>query len=628
MTNETFSDIPISPTTVRWPPIWQDHPEWGWDQKEYESLVEDLEWFKKCYEVVAVQGPQHWHAVLKNSKTEHLKQGAKSNLYFLCKHILGYKDLTPETHIRVCQFFVHKDSTKDIFEQDTQKRRLLLYPRAAFKSSIDIGDTVQYILNFPDIRIMIMTATRPLSVSFLDEVKNHFRKEKDRVPSLMNLLFPEFCLYEKEFGNEDEFICPARTKYWKEPTVFATSAETTTAGYHFEVFKGDDLVVKENAATDEQCSKVIKNYHLNRKMLLLGGFLDLIGTTYNPMDLHSLTLDAAPNLPQNESFKIICEPALKAKVGFESKDIKDLQEEECDLLFKEKLSFSELRQELHIDEESFQSQLMLNPRPKAFTTFDRPLLTSHTIPANQIPYNGPISQTWDFGFSKKKGRDYSTGSTAIWDDKGAMYIIDLMRERFKPTELAQAIVGMIKKWKYPAIIRIENVGGAKFLEPTIINEAAKTGDARIIDLVSKIDWFTPEQQKDAKRTRMASLHPWLVNNQLFFIAGLPYIETLYKEFELCLIAHHHDDIPDNISFHIPCAPRLRLSMQKESLKTWNPAEAAWNILFEEGSDAFGRIGGSAPTAQPLLAKFLDEENKKGQGPTDEFPSMLGAGLVG
>src|SRR6185437_6584106 len=101
-------------------------------------------------------------------------------------------------------------------------------------------------------------------------------------------------------------------------------------------------------------------------------------------------------------------------------------EEGCDLLFPEHLTWSFLMNEFSKDEASFEGQYNQNPRPASRTTFDLPLLMRHTVPFNQLPVSGPISQTWDFAFSKKKGRDYSTGSTAIWNDKASFYVLDMV----------------------------------------------------------------------------------------------------------------------------------------------------------------------------------------------------------
>ena len=574
---------------------------------------------------------------------KEVRRRAKADLFFLTKYFIGYGDkknelITEDTHRRVCNLFVKKDDRHEIAEQDDRKERLLLYPRGGLKSTIDIHDAVQWILSFPDIRILFLTAAKDLAIGFLDDLKTCFLVKLD-IPSFMNIFFSEFCLTEDAFQkmNMFEFLTPQRKIERKEPTVLASSIESTLSGFHFDVIKADDMVSNANSETEEQCKKVSKNFYINRKMLMPFGYLDYIGTRYHDMDHYGDLLDKNVGefkkengpcweLSENQStgFKVLVGKAWQPKPGFEGKPFLDLQENEVFLLFPEHLSFRFLRQEYARDEISAESQYQQNPRQRITTTFDKPLLTKCTVPFTQIPYNGPISITWDFAFSKKKGRDYSTASVAIHDERGRIFVVDLVRSRFQPTALAKAVVDLAMKWKYPFIIGIEDAAGSQFLAPTIMLEAQKTGDERVIAVCSKIDWFPPDQQKDAKQTRMAALHPWMVHDRLFFVNTLPYLEILYKEFEMCLVSHHHDDIPDVISQQPRYAQRFATMIDKKEIQTWSKEEAAWNLLFCDGTDPFGRIG-LGVTPPPVV---VSDEEPKAETPSEDLPPILGTGLYG
>ncbi|MDE2107202.1 MAG: hypothetical protein KGL39_58940, partial [Patescibacteria group bacterium] len=62
--------------------------------------------------------------------------------------------ITEEYYKVVCDLFVQKDKSKPLNEQSEIKTRLLLWPRSGMKSTIDHVDTIQWILNFPHIRIL------------------------------------------------------------------------------------------------------------------------------------------------------------------------------------------------------------------------------------------------------------------------------------------------------------------------------------------------------------------------------------------------------------------------------------------------------------------------------------------
>jgi predicted phage terminase large subunit-like protein len=570
-----------------------------------------------------------------------VRRRAKADLYFFFKYFIGFEEkkndlVVDRVHRPVCDLFVKKDDSKPIGEQDWRKDRLLLYPRGSFKSIIDVADAAQWILNFPNITILFMTASKPLAVGFLDGLKTHFVIKQNN-PSFMNLFFSKFCVDENKLDNAYQFYSPQRTFDRKEPTVMASSIESTLSGFHFEVMKVDDVVSNINSENELQLRKTIKQFHLNRKMLMLFGYLDIIGTRYDDMDLYgeaieknvgnvvSTKLSPCQEIIDNQDngFRILIGKGVVLKPGFEEKTYVEAGEEGCDLLFPEYLSYPRLMKEWRIDEVSFEGQINNTPRQKTFTTFDRPLLLRHTVPFTALPLSGPISITWDFAFSKQKGRDYSTACVAIYNDKGQMFIIDLIRDRFKANDLAEAVVKLAEKWR-PQVVGIEDCSGSRFLEPAIIDHARKNGSPDVMAVCAGIDWFAPDGQKDAKRIRMSALHPWLVNDRLFFVSHLPYLEVLYKEFELCLSNHHHDDIPDVISQQPRYAPRLQQMIEKNEIPTLSREDAAYNILFES-ADCFGRIG-MGWIHQPLTPPMEDDVATESQMPGLE--NILGAGLIG
>jgi phage terminase large subunit-like protein len=547
-----------------------------------------------------------------------VRRRSKSDLYFLSRYILWetnpesagkeFKDnfICEHVHRRLCDMFVKKDDHKSIAEQDLLcKERMVLYPRGSGKSTVDVYDTVQWILNFPNIRILFLTAADDLAVGFVDETKGHF-VELLYEKSLMNLFFPEFCITEKELAAEArlEFTCPVwrrQGKVRRERTVMSASITATMSGFHFEVIKGDDVISNRNSENEEQCKKVIQRINLSvRKMLRPYGYFDAIGTRYADEDYYGDVIEK--NVGELRTTSGPCweridniTTGLKILIGraWELRpDVvrqletgvltnKDLSAEHYNLLFPESLTYSFLRQEQIRDELSFEGQYNQNPRPASTTPFPRSLLLKSTVSFQDMPFRGPISQTWDFAFSKKKGRDYSTASCAVWNEKGQCFITDLIRGRFLHNDLAKAVVDFAMKWR-PFVIGIEDAGGSKFLEPAIIAEAQRTGQPQVIAVCGKIDWVTPDNQKDSKKMRMATLHPWLMNDRLKFAAYLPHLEALYSEFERCLHSAHHDDIPDVISRQPKYAPAMANLIRAGDIQTGTRADAAWHMMFEEG----------------------------------------------
>jgi len=581
---------------------------------------------------------------------QEVRRRAKCDLFFLAKYVIGYDNqknelLLERVHRRVCDLFVQKMDSKSIAEQDERKERLLLYPRGCFKSTLNGIDAVQWVLNFPNIRILFMTADTDLAETFLKEFKSRFIIKES--PSFMNIFFPEFCVEDTKLalGNVSSFTTPARTnKDISEPTVTASSIDSTLSGHHYDVLKSDDVISNRNSGSDDLLLKLYKNFYINKKTLMPYGYLDIIGTRYHTLDLYGRILEnnvgELVHLKDEESgllpsweyienkdsgLQIVIGRAIVPKAGV-LKDIKELLEEEAILLFPEYLTFKKLRKEWHENEPASEGQYNQNPRPKSTITFDLPLLHRQTIDHTKIPYSGPITITWDFAFSKKKGRDYSTGVVVRWNDKGHAFIIDLVRDKFSPTDLAKAVVKLAKDWR-PQIIGIEKAAGSELLEPAIISESIKTGIPEVMSVCGKIDWIKTDNQKDAKAIRMASLHPWLVDNRMFFANFLPYLDVLYNEFQDCMVSHHHEDIPDVISQQPRYAPRINQLIEEKTLSSYSAEDASFNLLFIPGSDAFGNIGFANPQA-PIAVPVQVEQGPRAESAYEDAPAILGSGLFG
>jgi phage terminase large subunit-like protein len=590
--------------------------------------------------------------------SKEVRRRSRADLFWIVKYFtwgtnpagidkpISENKVTKEEYQMVCDFFVKKNNAKTIAEQDAYKNRLLLYPRGSMKSTLDVCDAVQWILNFPEIRILFLTGVDDLAIGFVDELKGHF-VAKDGENTLMSLFFPEFCVSERIMnkGNQFEFTCPvwtAKNVHRKEPTVLASSVGSTKSGLHFELIKADDAVCDRNSESAEQCQAISKKLFLAKKLLRPGDYyFDYIGTRYADEDHYGVLLEKnvgdvrtvtrpcweySENLTTSTKIlvgrAVVIKPDVLRQLKIAGKTIsyKEAGPDGCDLLLPKLMPYSWLLREYGENEETFEGQLNQNPRSAVFSIFERDRLIQNTIPFTELPARGPVSQTWDFAFSKKKGRDYCTASSAIWNDRGQCFIHDLIRHRFMPSDLAKAVVDFALKYR-PFIVAIENAGGSRFLEPTILSEADKTRDPYIMSLCRRIDWITADTQKDAKKIRMAALQPWLLDGKLKFAAHLPFLGVLYDEFEKCMGSSHHDDIPDVISRQLKYAPAMQQAIIKNEIQTWNKVEAGWKMLFEEGFQS--PFGGFLLINNPETGQ-LEWVTEPIRSPITETPDMFGS----
>lgn len=626
-----------------------------------------------------------------NPLVEEVRRRCERELWFLGKYFLWDTDVfgvgrpieenfvKEDVHRRICDMFVRKDKTKSIGEQDWRKDRLILYPRGTGKSAWDRYDVVQWILNFPDIRILYLTATLPLAQGFVGETKGHFIIDDDS-PSLMNLYFPEFCFTAKSSGDASELICPAAA--WvkkgldrKEKTVVADAIDATGAGGHYEVIKADDSVSEQNSANETQCKKITSMYNMKHKMLVPVGYSDKIGTRYADEDMYgedlkrnvgtNIVRQSGPNwevIDNNDlglriliGRSIVIKPEVVEKLQSENRPVTyhEAGKEGCTLLFPELHSYEWCMYEYGKDEIIFEGQQNQNPRSAVNPVFDRLLMMRHTIPFHdpRVPQSGPISQFWDFAFSQKKGRDYCTGSCCIWNKENNCVVIDLVRAKFKPLDLAKEVVKFAVKYK-PYVIGIEKAAGSDLLHPAIMNEAVKTGINEVVDVCSRIDWVTPSNQKDAKRTRIRALHPWIANDLMFFVSHLPFLEELYGEFERCLsLGDPKDDIPDNLAYQVRYAPQMVKIVQQQETEHFSRADGNWQYIFDASGELYGQGESYFPSpfkgyvltnnpetglfelrseeiSNPIMILPEVESQPVSHSAYDGMDSILGAGLTG
>lgn len=237
---------------------------------------------------------------------------ARTNLGFLCREILNYNLIDDVYHapvLNILQKFqkptreefafndVPKDETKsyDFIGKDGKwcykpvvdmnmlpgkRRRLILDPRSHAKTTINaIAHTIQWLINYPDIAIMVVQSTGDKAEAIIGEIKQHFTANPK-----FRAAFPEMVPKSiKEFGTKNAFTIPARgaTIVRKEPSIMAGSIDKGSAGYHFDVMKFSDIVEPNNVGTEDQIQSVISSYFMMENLLVAPQYwIDVEGTRY------------------------------------------------------------------------------------------------------------------------------------------------------------------------------------------------------------------------------------------------------------------------------------------------------------------------------------------------------------
>lgn len=482
-------------------------------------------------------------------KIADLRQRGRVDLLWLCREVLGYEDIEPDVHGPVVEHlqqlpggtdhFDHQGRLRgyspkeDIWRLNGPRRRLILYPRGHLKTTIvTIAHAIQWILNYPDIRILISTAIGDQATKVVTELKGHFQFN-----NTFRFLYPEFCPPARkaaEFGNQEGFTVPRRRKVRKEPTLSTCTVGKVIAGAHYEVIIHSDLVDKENIKTRGQIQDVISHFGYMNPLLERGpvppyhGWTYVEGTRYDFSDLYGLIVDSE-NKKTEKDWSILVKGAIQ---------------DDGSPLWPTRFPLSELehiRRDPAVGDTIFSSQYLNNPVPsggglcgpdkilwvprEVFNRL-RPMLRIHTT----IDLHGMDAANRD--------SDFTVMTTAGFDRDGRCYVFDIRRGRFTPFQVIDHIFGIHRTWQ-PLDFKIEKDAHARVLLPFLRREMAKRGQYPSVIPIRRDTHI-------AKVNRIRGLQAWFETGTIRFVEDLS--DRLELLHEVARFPKYiHDDILDTLA---------------------------------------------------------------------------------
>ncbi len=517
-----------------------------------------------------------------------LRAKARKDLLWLGR-LLG-KGLFHSVHRYMCDQFVQKDfeglyfsgyNLDDFHDMMRAQKRfandgvtpcremVLLESRGSYKSTINGIDSVQWLINCPDIRIMFITATKPLAKKCAKEIKRYFYLPQKAKPTAFQLLFPEFVIKD---ADDSPLLCPARLIDQKEDSIWATSMESTMTGDHCDLRKADDIVVPKNSANIELREQLKFEFDGTDDILDQWGFSDVTGTRYFTDDWYGTR--GIPNEDTGEvaPYRYSCRGCwtLKTEYVLDYQQgilrLKDITEDMVVLTFPYKLSWKELRKTLSKKgERSFKNQQLNEATDPSvdedyINQFDIDVLRRHTHPTSGAPKGRDVEifQTWDTAWSDSSTSDFSVGVTAaiylLPDGRYASCVLEIVYGKWKSTELVKQMVMFFEKW-HPKKVLIEKVNAAEYIDLAIKQQAILMGNSMIREFIY---WKPVDTQAKAKRNRIKVLELLLGENRLCFCVGI-WIDEMYKQLTRYTGEHststRKDDIPDALAMVLHFFPR-------------------------------------------------------------------------
>lgn len=445
---------------------------------------------------------------------------------------------------------LYGDIHKEVFTwlmSDEKPNQLLLLPRSHMKSHCIAVWCAWWITKHPDTTILYLSATSDLAEKQLFAIKQIIDSDIYR-RYWPDMIHPEEGKRAKWSSSEIMVDHPVRVREGvRDPTIRAAGLTTTTTGSHSDVLVPDDVVVPDNAYTEEGRRKVAASMSQMASILNTGGLVKACGTRYHPADQYSLWLtqtmqvyDDDGNLVDEELIWDIFERTVETNGVFiwprESRD--DGKQFGFDRKELARISA------MYTDRTQFFAQYYNDPNdPESnrldhsrFQYYDQVRLRQEDgtwyLGSKRLNVYAAI----DFAFSRSKKADYTAIVVVGMDSEGFIYILDMAR--FKTDRIAdyyERVIALHSKWQFKKL-RAEVTVAQSIICNDLKDRIRQEG------MTILIDESRPTRNQGSKEERIAAiLEPRYENLTIFHYRGG---HTPALEEELLLARPQHDDLKD------------------------------------------------------------------------------------
>ena len=477
---------------------------------------------------------------------------------------------------------VHEDVISWWTRQDAKTHQLLLLPRDHQKSALAAYRVAHAITKNPAIRILYISSTSNLAIKQLKFIKDILTSKIYRYywPEMVS---PEEGKREKWTENEISVDHPKRAEEnVRDPTVFTAGLTTSITGLHCDISVFDDVVVPDNAYTQEGRDKVESQYSLLASIEGTEAQQWVVGTRYHPLDLYSKMMDITVDQYDEGGDLVSTEPLYEKferaveSVGDGSGEYLWPRQQRTDgKWFGFNQDILARKRAQYIDRTQFRAQYYNDPNsiedspidPDCFQYFDQGLLKQKDGQWHYKDRRLNVFAAVDFAYTMNKKADYSCIVVVGVDSDMNYYVMDI--DRFKTDRISEyfnRILRMYEKYGFRKV-RCE-VTAAQ----SVIVKDLKDNYIRPFGLALAVEEYRPNRYSGNKEERVNTiLQPRYDNRQIWHYRG-GYTQVL--EEELVQMNPSHDDVKDTLATAIDmCVPPSR------RLVTKRPTVGVFNSRF-------------------------------------------------
>lgn len=495
------------------------------------------------------------------TEAKEIRETALNDLYFFARLVNpGY---------------VYGDIHKEIFKwmesyslygnaEDATSNKLIMLPRAHLKSHMVATWAAWIITRHPEITILYVSATAELAETQLYAIQNILGG------STYQRYFPEYINPQegkRERWSQRKFsIDHLRRKEEgiRDATVSTAGLTTNTTGWHADIIIADDLVVPENAYTEDGRESVLKKASQFTSIRNAGGFTMACGTRYHPNDVY-YTWKAQEYDVYNSDGEVI-----------ERKPVWEIKEYvvEMDGIFIWPRSvrtdgkyfgfdagvLARIRAE-YSDRVQFYSQYYNDPNDPGsnrinrnkFQYYDKKFLKQE---GGNWYFKGKrlnVYSAIDFAFSLSKKSDNTAIVVIGVDEENFIYVLDIdVFKSDKISEYFDHLSQLHSKWEFKKL-RAEVTVAQAVIVRDLKDHLRREG------LNLSIDEHRPTRNEGTKQERIAAALEHRYDNLSIWHFKGGYIDVL--EEELVLARPPHDDIKDALASAVEIAIKPKRSRE-------------------------------------------------------------------
>jgi predicted phage terminase large subunit-like protein len=431
--------------------------------------------------------------------------------------------------------------------------KLIMLPRGHLKSHIVATWSSWIILRHPEISMLYLSATAELAIVQLYAIQNIL------CSTTFTRYFPEY-VHPQE-GKREKWSStaiivdhPKRSEEGsRDATVKIAGLTTNTTGWHADIILSDDIVVPENAYTDDGRDSVAKKTSQFTSIRNTGGFTLACGTRYHPSDIYDTWKNQVFDVFDDEGIKTGQEPVWEV--------VEHAVEEDNIFLWPRSVrsdgkaygfdlqSLARIRAE-YIDKVQYYAQYYNDPNDASTDRINRecfqyinPRLLVRS--GNRWEYNGRrlnIYAAVDFAFSLEKAADFTAIVVIGMDSDKNVYVLDIDRFKSdKTSEYFRHIRDLHSKWRFNKLSAEVSVA-----QKVIVNEIKSY--LKKDGMVLPIEDCRPTQKKEERIA--AALEHRYDNLTIWHCEGgwTPVLEE-----ELVMARPPHDDLKDALASAVTIA---------------------------------------------------------------------------